>query len=104
MTRPTTQRFTRADLLLLLLGFIGFRFDRALQGETVRKGRIPRLRIARPAWKREFEQDGEALLLDLLARALVLARTIGALYETDDGLSVDLALSALKQVGQFSEP
>jgi hypothetical protein len=35
------------------------------------------LRIARPAWKREFEQDGEVLLLDLLARAMILAREIG---------------------------
>ena len=72
-----TQRFTRAQLLLLLLGFIIFRFDRALRAEKFPQDRLPRLRIARPAWKREFERDGEVLLLDLLARAMVLARTIG---------------------------
>ena len=33
-----TQRFTRAQLLLLLLGFIIFRFDRALRAEKVSEG------------------------------------------------------------------
>jgi hypothetical protein len=68
------------------------------------KGRLPRLRIARPAWKREFEQAGEALLLDLLGRAFVLARTIGARYETNEGLSVKLAMPALKLVDRVNEP
>jgi hypothetical protein len=99
-----TQQFTRAQLLLLLLGFIISRFDRALQGENVSSGRVPRLRIARPAWKHEFEQAGEALLLDLLARAFVLARTIGKQYDTNDGLSVDLAASALESVDRLVTP
>jgi hypothetical protein len=99
-----TQRFTRAQLLLLLLGFIIFRFDRALRAEKFPKDRVPWLRIARPAWKREFEQDGEILLLDLLARAMILAREIGERYDTSDGLPVDLALSALKAVGKIGEP
>ena len=99
-----TQRFTRAQLLSLLLGFIMFRFDRALRGEKVPTNRLPRLRIARPAWKREFERDGEALLLDLLARAMILARTIGARYDSNEGLSVEFALSVLRAVGQVAEP
>ena len=99
-----TQCFTRKHLLLLLLGFVVFRFDSALQKEDVRKGRVPRLRIARPAWESEFEQAGEALLLDLLARAFILARTIDARYDTDEGLPIGLALSALKLVDQVSEP
>src|SRR5260370_18250397 len=44
-----TQRFTRAHLLLLLLGFILFRFDRALRAEGIAQGRVPFLRIARPS-------------------------------------------------------
>ncbi len=99
-----TQQFTRAQLLLLLLGFIIHRFDRALQTENIANGRVPRLRIARPAWKREFEQRGEALLLDLLARAFVLARTIGPQYDTNDGLSVDIATSALELVNRLEKP
>jgi hypothetical protein len=99
-----TQRFTRAQLLLLLLGFIIFRFDRALRAEKFPEDRLPRLRIARPAWKREFEQDGEILLLDLLARAMILAREIGERYDTTDGLPVELAQSALKAVGKITEP
>src|SRR5262249_10038951 len=99
-----TQRFTRAQLLSLLLGFIMFRFDRALRGEKFPTDRVPRLRIARPAWKREFERNGEALLLDLLARAMILARTIGTRYDSNDGLSVDLALSVLAAVDQVVEP
>ena len=99
-----TQRFTRAQLLLLLLGFIIFRFDRALRAERFPQDRLPRLRIARPAWKREFERDGEVLLLDLLARAMVLARTIGERYDTSDGLPVELAMSVLKGVGGITEP
>jgi hypothetical protein len=99
-----TQRFTRAQLLLLLLGFIMFRFDRALRTEKFPTNRVPRLRIARPAWKRAYEQNGEALLLDLLARAMILARTIGARYDTNEGLSVDLALSALQAADQVAEP
>jgi hypothetical protein len=100
-----TQRFTRAQLLLLLLGFIIFRFDRALRGErNLRKDHLPQLRIARPAWKREYERDGEALLLDLLARAMILARTIGARYDTSDGLPIELALSALQAVDQVAGP
>jgi molecular chaperone HscA len=99
-----TQRFTRKHLLLLLLGFIVFRFDRALRSWNDLKGRLPRLRIARPAWKREYEQAGEALLLDLLGRAFILARTIGARYETNEGLSVKLAMSALKLVDRVNEP
>src|SRR5262245_39092695 len=66
-----TQHFTRAQLLLLLLGFILFRFDRALRGErNLRKDHLPQLRIARPAWKREYERDGEAWVLDLVSRAM----------------------------------
>lgn len=100
-----TQRFTRAQLLLLLLGFIIFRFDRALRGEkNLRKDHLPQLRIARPAWKREYERDGEALLLDLLARAMILARTIGVRYDTNDGLPIELALSALQAVDQVAGP
>jgi len=99
-----TQRFTRAQLLLLLLGFVLFRFDRALQTENVPKGRIPRLRIARPAWKRAYEQDGEALLLDLLARAMILARTIGARYEANEGLAIEAAMAALALVDHVTEP
>ena len=99
-----TQRFTRRRLLLLLLGFVVFRFYCALQNENVLEGRVPRLRIARPAWEPEDEQAGEVLLIDLLARAFVLARTIGARYETDEGLPVELAVSALKLVEQVSEP
>ncbi len=99
-----TQEFTRAQLLLLLLGFIIHRFDRALQDENILDGCVPRLRIARPAWKHEFEQEGEALLLDLLARAFVLARTIGTQYDTNDGLSVDVATSALELVNRLAKP
>jgi hypothetical protein len=99
-----TQQFTRAQLLLLLLGFIVHRFDRALQTEDIAGGCVPRLRIARPAWKREFERDGEALLLDLLARAFVLARSIGAQYDTNDGISVDVAASALELVNRLVTP
>src|SRR5215813_4268150 len=99
-----TQRFTRAQLLLLLLGFIIFRFDRALRTEKFPKDRVPQLRIARPAWKRAFEREGEILLLDLLARAMILAREIGERYDTSDGLPVEVALSALKAVGKISEP
>jgi hypothetical protein len=99
-----TQQFTRAQLLLLLLGFIISRFDRALQNENVSSGRVPRLRIARPAWKREYERDGEALLLNLLARAFVLARTIGKQYDTIDGLSVDVATAALELVRGLVAP
>jgi hypothetical protein len=100
-----TQRFTRAQLLLLLLGFIIFRFDRALRGErNLRKDHLPQLRIARPAWKREYERNGEALLLDLLARAMILARTIGVRYDTNDGLPIELALSALQAVDQVAGP
>src|SRR5262249_53541315 len=97
------QDFTRAQLLLLLLGFIAFRFDRELKTEKVLKGRMPRLRIARPAWKLEYERDGEALLLDLLARAFILARTIGPHYEAKDGLSNELAMSGLRLVESDSE-
>ena len=99
-----TQSFTRKHLLLLLLGFIMFRFDRALRVEDSLKGRLPRLRIARPAWKRKFEQAGEALLLDLLARAFILARTIGPRYETNEGLSIKLAISALELANQVIQP
>jgi hypothetical protein len=91
-------------LLLLLLGFVVFRFDRALQAENILKDRVPGLRIARPAWERELEQAGEALLLDLLARAFILARTIGAHYDTEEGLSIELAMSALELVQQVGEP
>jgi len=99
-----TQRFTRAQLLLLLLGFIIFRFDRALRAEKFPIDHLPRLRIARPAWKRAFERDGEALLLDLLARAMILARTIGARYDTSEGLTIELALAVLQAVDQVAEP
>jgi molecular chaperone HscA len=99
-----TQRFTRAQLLLLLLGFIIFRFDRALRAEKFPMDRLPQLRIARPAWKRAFERDGEALLLDLLARAMILARTIGARYDTNEGLTIELALAVLQAVNQVAEP
>src|SRR5499427_3090236 len=99
-----TQRFTRAQLLMLLLGFILFRFDRALRAEKFPIDHLPRLRIARPAWKRAFERDGEALLLDLLARAMILARTIGARYDTSEGLTIELALAVLQAVDQVAEP
>jgi len=99
-----TQRFTRAQLLLLLLGFIMFRFDRALRTEKFPKDRVPQLRIARPAWKRAFEREGETLLLDLLARAMILARTIGARYDTNEGLSIEHALLALQDVDQVAGP
>jgi hypothetical protein len=99
-----TQRFTREQLLLLLLGFIVFRFDRALRAQNDLKGRLPRLRIARPAWKRAYERAGEALLVNLLARAFILARTIGAHYEANEGLAVELAVSALESVSVVSEP
>jgi molecular chaperone HscA len=90
-----TQRFKRRELLLLLLGYLAHRFDASLAAVPELKGRLPRLRLSRPGWSKADEPAGEALLLDLMGRAFVLARTLGAKLDDPAGLRVDDARAAL---------
>jgi molecular chaperone HscA len=92
-------RFTNGELLTLLLGYLACRFDLALKGQEQHlQGLLPLLRISRPAWSLENEEDGEKLLAEHLGRAFVLARTLEDGFADADGLATDRARAALDAV------
>lgn len=90
-----TQSFKRRELLLLLLGFLSYRFEDALRAVGDFKGRLPWLRVSRPGWSPDSERTGERLLSELMGQSLVLARTIGPKFDDEAGLRVQDARSAL---------
>jgi hypothetical protein len=94
-TNPTTTPFKNGDLLALLLGFIVHRFHLGLQQIPELNGRLPKLRISRPAWSPEQESAGEELLRRYLGQGFILAGLLNNAFDNLDGLDVTKARDAL---------
>jgi molecular chaperone HscA len=88
-----TQSFTRGDLMALLLAHLIWQGHTAAQKE--RLDGLPRLRFARPAWKPNRVQRGEAQLLKLFARGFAIAGTLRERLADAKGLPIAQARAVL---------
>ena len=79
--------------MALLLAHLIWQGHTAAQKE--RLNGLPRLRFARPAWKPDRVQRGEAQLLKLFARAFAIAGTLRERLADDHGLSTAHARSVV---------
>jgi molecular chaperone HscA len=88
-----TQSFTRGELMALLLAHLIWQGHTAAQKE--RLNGLPRLRFARPAWRPDRVQRGEAQLLKLFGRAFAIAGTLRERLVEPDGVPTKDAKSVL---------
>ena len=89
-----TQSFTRGELMTLLLAHLVWQAHTAAIRDERLNG-LPRLRLARPAWRAEKVRRGEAQLLKLFATAFALAGTLKNQLTDAGGLPVAQAKAVL---------
>jgi molecular chaperone DnaK (HSP70) len=91
-----TGKFTPRKLLQLFLAYLLERA--AAEAESQQLPWPVPLRLARPAWKAERAEMGEALLKSLVKEGFALAEALGPALIAPGGLSQRQALAALKKL------
>jgi hypothetical protein len=91
-----TGKFTPRKLLQLFLAYLLERA--AAEAESQQLPWPVPLRLARPAWKAERAEAGEALLKSLVKEGFALAEALGPALTAPGGLSQRQALAALKKL------
>lgn len=97
------RRFSLRDLLVLYFAFLLIRIERGHRADPAIAA-IPqaRLRYTHPAWGGAEDEDRHRYIPRLIDEGGYVAHLIGPQIESEDGLSVDVALEALGRAATAS--
>jgi molecular chaperone HscA len=96
-----TQCLTRGDLMALLLAHLIWRAVVAAQTTGLQS--LPKLRFARPAWDKNHALRGEERLLQLFAKAFVIASSLQGRLDDPRGVPMAEARWVLEQLNAHGE-